>query len=155
MIESNDLLRIKYLKSEYFKGGKNECMGNRSAWFNALKHELEIWDDKKYMDFFPKISRLKLEVFLKTLLPLIKPGLVASGLLAFIFAWNSFTFPLILSGFKIQTLTITSLRYISSETVHYGQVAVAATVAVLPEIIACLFIQKHLVRGLSFGAVKG
>lgn len=95
------------------------------------------------------------EVFLKTLLPLIKPGLVASGLLAFIFAWNSFTFPLILSGFKIQTLTITSLRYISSETVHYGQVAVAATVAVLPEIIACLFIQKHLVRGLSFGAVKG
>ncbi|MEY8355454.1 carbohydrate ABC transporter permease [Lachnospiraceae bacterium 54-53] len=95
------------------------------------------------------------EVFLKTLLPLIKPGLVASGLLAFIFAWNSFTFPLILSGFKIQTLTITSLRYISSETVHYGQVAVAAMVAVLPEIIACLFIQKHLVRGLSFGAVKG
>lgn len=95
------------------------------------------------------------EVFLKTLLPLIKPGLVASGLLAFIFAWNSFTFPLILSGFRIQTLTITSLRYISSETVHYGQVAVAATVAVLPEIVACLFIQKHLVRGLSFGAVKG
>lgn len=95
------------------------------------------------------------EVFLKTLLPLIKPGLVASGLLAFIFAWNSFTFPLVLSGFNIQTITITSLRYIASDTVHYGQVAVASTIAVLPEIIACLFIQKHLVRGLSFGAVKG
>lgn len=94
-------------------------------------------------------------VFFKTLIPLIKPGLVASGLLAFIFAWNSFTFPLVLSGFKIQTITITSLRYIASDTVHYGQVAVAATIAVLPEIIACLFIQKHLVRGLSFGAVKG
>lgn len=95
------------------------------------------------------------DVFFKTLVPLIKPGLVASGLLAFIFAWNSFTFPLVLSGFKIQTITITSLRYIASDTVHYGQVAVAATIAVLPEIIACLFIQKHLVRGLSFGAVKG
>ncbi len=95
------------------------------------------------------------EVFLKTLLPLIKPGLVASGLLAFIFAWNSFTFPLILSGFKIQTITITALRYISSDTVHYGQVAVASTIAVLPEVIVALFIQKHLVRGLSFGAVKG
>lgn len=94
-------------------------------------------------------------VFFKNLLPLIKPGLVASGLLAFIFAWNSFTFPLVLSGFQIQTITITSLRYIASDTVHYGQVAVAATIAVLPEIIACLFIQKHLVRGLSFGAVKG
>lgn len=95
------------------------------------------------------------QIFFKNLLPLIKPGLVASGLLAFIFAWNSFTFPLVLSGFKIQTITITSLRYIASDTVHYGQVAVAATIAVLPEIIASLFIQKHLVRGLSFGAVKG
>lgn len=95
------------------------------------------------------------EIFMKVLLPLVKPGLVASGLLAFIYAWNSFTFPLILSGFKIQTITITSLRYIASDSVHYGQVAVAATVAIIPEIIACLFIQKHLVRGLSFGAVKG
>lgn len=95
------------------------------------------------------------EVFFKTLIPLIKPGLVASALLAFIFAWNSFTFPLILSSSKVQTITITALRYIASDTVHYGQVAVASTIAVLPEVIVALFIQKHLVRGLSFGAVKG
>ncbi|MDR2468391.1 MAG: carbohydrate ABC transporter permease [Spirochaetaceae bacterium] len=95
------------------------------------------------------------EVFFKVLLPLIKPGLVASGLLAFIFAWNSYTFPLLLSGTNVQTITITSLRYLASDSVHYGQVAVAAIIAVLPEIIICLFIQKHLVRGLSFGAVKG
>ena len=50
------------------------------------------------------------EIFFKTLIPLIKPGLVSAALLAFIFAWNSFTFPLILSGFKIQTITITALR---------------------------------------------
>ena len=95
------------------------------------------------------------EIFFKILVPLVKPGLVSSALLAFIYAWNSFTFPLILTGFNVQTITITSLRYIASDSVHYGQVAVAATVAILPEIIACLFIQKHLVRGLSFGAVKG
>lgn len=94
-------------------------------------------------------------VFWKILLPLIKPGLVAAGLLAFIFAWNSFTFSLLLSGFKIQTVTVSSLKYIASDTVHYGQMAVAATVAALPEVILALLIQKHLVRGLSFGAVKG
>lgn len=94
-------------------------------------------------------------VFLKILLPLIKPGLVAAGLLAFIFAWNSFTFSLLLSGFKIQTVTVASLKYIASDTVNYGQMAVAATVAALPEVILALVIQKHLVRGLSFGAVKG
>ncbi len=95
------------------------------------------------------------QVFFKILLPLIKPGLVASALLAFIFAWNSFTFPLLLSGFKIETVTVAALRYIGSDTVHYGQMAVAAAVAALPEVVLALMIQKHLVRGLSFGAVKG
>lgn len=94
-------------------------------------------------------------VFWKILIPLIKPGLVASSLLAFIFAWNSFTFPLLLSGFNIETVTVAALRYIGSDTVHYGQMAVAAGVAALPEVILALIIQKHLVRGLSFGAVKG
>jgi len=94
-------------------------------------------------------------VFLKILLPLIRPGLVAAGLLAFIFAWNSFTFSLLLSGFRIQTVTVASLKYIASDTVHYGQMAVAAAVAALPEVVLALLIQKHLVRGLSFGAVKG
>lgn len=95
------------------------------------------------------------QVFWKILLPLIKPGLVASALLAFIFAWNSFTFPLLLSGFEIETVTVAALRYIGSDTVHYGQMAVAAAVAALPEVALALIIQKHLVRGLSFGAVKG
>lgn len=95
------------------------------------------------------------QVFWKILVPLIKPGLVASSLLAFIFAWNSFTFPLLLSGFEIETVTVAALRYIGSDTVHYGQMAVAAAVAALPEVVLALIIQKHLVRGLSFGAVKG
>jgi multiple sugar transport system permease protein len=95
------------------------------------------------------------KIFWKILVPLIKPGLVASALLAFIFAWNNFTFSLMLTGFNVHTVTVTSLRYIATDTVHYGQMAVAATIAVLPEVILALVIQKHLVRGLSFGAVKG
>ena len=47
------------------------------------------------------------EIFFKILVPLVKPGLVSSALLAFIYAWNSFTFPLILTGFNVQTITIT------------------------------------------------
>jgi multiple sugar transport system permease protein len=95
------------------------------------------------------------QIFWKIMLPLVKPGLVAASLLAFIFAWNNFTFSLILTSFRVQTVTISALRYIATDTVHYGQMAVAATVAVLPEVIMALCIQKHLVRGLSFGAVKG
>ena len=95
------------------------------------------------------------QIFWRILMPLIKPGLVSSALLTFIFAWNTFTFPLILAGFKVQPVTVASLRYLASDTVHYGQMAVAATVTALPEVILALLIQKHLVRGLSFGAVKG
>ncbi len=95
------------------------------------------------------------QIFFKILLPLIRPGLVASALLAFIFAWNSFTFGLLLSGYSVETITVSSLKYLASDTVHYGQMAAASLIAVVPEIVLAIFIQKHLVRGLSFGAVKG
>ncbi len=95
------------------------------------------------------------QIFFKMLVPLIRPGLVSAALLAFIFAWNSFTFPLILSGTKVQPITVAVTKYLGTDTAHYGQLAVAATVSALPAIIFALCIQKHLVRGLSFGAVKG
>lgn len=94
-------------------------------------------------------------IFFKNLVPLIKPGLVSSALLAFIFAWNEFTFPLMLAGTKIQPITVAITKYLGTDTTHYGQLAVAAVVSVIPSIIFALAIQKHLVRGLSFGAVKG
>lgn len=95
------------------------------------------------------------QAFIKIILPLIKPGMVASGLLSFIFAWNNFTFPLLLAGQDVITTTVAALKYISSDTVHYGQMAAAVTISALPEVILALAIQKHLVRGLSMGAVKG
>jgi multiple sugar transport system permease protein len=95
------------------------------------------------------------QVFFKMLLPLVKPGLVAAGLLCFIFCWNSFTFALLLGGGHTQTSTVSMTQFLASDTVHYGWVAAAALICALPEIILALLIQKHLVRGLSFGAVKG
>lgn len=95
------------------------------------------------------------QIFFKNLIPLIKPGLVSAALLAFIFAWNSFTFPLILAGREIQPITVAITKYLGTDTAHYGQLAVAATVSAVPAMIFALCIQKHLVRGLSFGAVKG
>lgn len=95
------------------------------------------------------------QVFMKIIMPLIKPGMVAAGLLSFIFVWNNFTFALLLAGQNVVTSTVASLKYISSDTVHYGQMAAAVTLSALPEVILALLIQKHLVRGLSMGAVKG
>jgi len=95
------------------------------------------------------------QVFVKMVIPLIRPGLMASALLSFIFSWNSFTFPLILGGQKVTTTTVASLNYVASETVNYGHLAAAVVISSLPMILLALAIQKHLVRGLSMGAVKG
>ena len=95
------------------------------------------------------------QIFFKNLVPLIKPGLVSAALLAFIFAWNSFTFPLMLGGTNVQPITVAITKFLGTDRAHYGQLAVAAAVSALPAIIFALCIQKHLVRGLSFGAVKG
>ena len=95
------------------------------------------------------------QIFFKNLIPLIKPGMVSAPLLAFIFAWNSFTFPLMLAGTTIQPITVAITKYLGTDSAHYGQLAVAAAISALPAIVFAICIQKHLVRGLSFGAVKG
>ena len=96
-----------------------------------------------------------IQTFFVVALPLVKTGMVAAGLLSFIFCWNAFTFPLLLAGFRLQTVTTTITRYVSANTLEYGKMAAAATISALPAIFFALLIQKHLVRGLSFGAVKG
>lgn len=131
--------------------------------YQLLTLPLIIWVLRGYFEEIPPeiehAARLDgyswFRVFLKILVPLVKPGLVASALLSFIFAWNSFTFPLLLAGQNVVTTTVAALQYLSSDTVHYGQMAAAVTISILPEVVLALFIQKHLVRGLSFGAVKG
>jgi multiple sugar transport system permease protein len=95
------------------------------------------------------------QVFFKVLLPMVRPGIVAAALLCFIFCWNSFTFALQLGGASTQTSTVSMTRFLASDTVHYGWVAAAALLSALPVVILAFLIRKHLVRGLSFGVVKG
>lgn len=131
--------------------------------YQLLTLPLLIWVVRGYFeDISPELEHAAQldgypwwQVFLKVLLPLVRPGLAAAGLLAFIFAWNSFTFPLLLAGGNAQTSTVAILRFLGSDSVRYGQLAAAATVTALPVVILALLIQRHLVRGLSFGAVKG
>ncbi len=93
--------------------------------------------------------------FFRVALPLAKPGIVATGILSFIFSWNNFLFSLIIAGFKTRTLPIAVYNFLSYEEINWGGLTAAATIITLPVLILSLFIQKHIVRGLTFGAVKG
>ncbi len=99
-----------------------------------------------------------LQVFYKVLLPLIAPGLVTTGLLAFIAAWNEYLFALSF----IQTpqkytvpLSITTFQGSSSFQKPWGQIMAATVIVTLPLITATLILQRRILAGLTAGAVKG
>jgi multiple sugar transport system permease protein len=94
-------------------------------------------------------------VFRKVNLPLVAPGIAATAILSFIFAWNEFLFGYVLSSDITRPVTPSLMGFISYEQVLWGQMAAAAIITLLPSVILAIFIQKYLVRGLTFGAVKG
>jgi multiple sugar transport system permease protein len=94
-------------------------------------------------------------VFRRISLPLVKPGMAAVVILSFIFAWNNFIFALILGGQRTQPITLGILGFIGYEQVLWGQMAAATIICIIPVLILAVFVQKYIVRGLTFGAVKG
>ena len=97
-----------------------------------------------------------LQVCWKVLLPLIAPGLVTTGLLAFISAWNEFFFALIImTDPTVQTLPVGIALFPGEYTMPWGEIAAASTMATIPLILLTLIFQRGIVRGLSAGAVKG
>lgn len=97
----------------------------------------------------------RLQAFGKVVLPLVRPGIAAVCLLAFIFAWNNFIFPFTLTSSHAQTVTVSTLGFLGGNQARFNVVAAGAVMAALPPLVLAMFIQRYLVRGLSFGAVKG
>jgi len=93
--------------------------------------------------------------FLRVAVPLVKPGIVATAILSFIFSWNNFLFSVILAGRNTRTLPIAVFNMIGYEEINWGPLAAAATLITLPVILLTLIVQRHIVSGLTFGAVKG
>jgi multiple sugar transport system permease protein len=94
-------------------------------------------------------------MFLRVLLPLAAPGMAATAVLCFILSWNEFLYALILVAFESRTLTVGIPGLVTPHGTLWGQVAAVAVVATLPIVVFTFLVQRHLVRGLTFGAVKG
>lgn len=96
----------------------------------------------------------RFRTFWRIVLPLIRPGIAASGLLAFIYAWNNFVFAVLLGGSRTAPVTVGAMQFISADALRYGDMAAAIVLAAVPALALALYAQKHLIRGLSLGAVK-
>jgi multiple sugar transport system permease protein len=93
--------------------------------------------------------------FRHVLLRLIAPGLGASLMLSFIWAWNSYTLPLVLSGKDTQVITTGIQQYIAYQSIEWGPMAAATVVSMIPGILFAVFSLRWIVGGLTAGTVKG
>lgn len=93
--------------------------------------------------------------FFTVVLPVSVPGILTASLLAFIFSWNNFMFSLTLSGARTTTLPIAIYSFVGYASVDWGGLMAAAVVITLPIIILSLTMQRHIISGLTAGAVKG
>ena len=129
----------------------------------TLTIPFSIWLMKSFIDEVPveieEAARIDgssyFTILWKIILPLVRPGLIVTSMFAFVFAWNNAAFPLVLSSQSTATLPIGTLGYFANTGVTWSYIAAAAVVAMLPPMIIFLVFDKYVVRGLTFGALKG
>lgn len=92
--------------------------------------------------------------FFKIIFPISAPGIMSAAVLSFILAWNEFLFALILTGADTSTVPVALAAMQTHRGVLIGKLSAATIIAILPMVIVSFAVQKYLVRGLTFGAVK-
>jgi multiple sugar transport system permease protein len=97
----------------------------------------------------------RLGVLWRITLPLSLPGLIATATFAFIFSWTEFLFAVIFTRTNAVTLPVAIAGFTGSQGANWGQASALAVVATAPVFVLGLLVQKHFVRGLTLGAVRG
>lgn len=88
-------------------------------------------------------------------LPQVQGGIAVTTVFVFLNAWNEFMFAVVLGGNNVRPVTVAMFNFISVEQTQWAKVAAGAMVAMAPVILLGLVAQKHIVKGLTVGAVKG
>ena len=96
----------------------------------------------------------RMQAFRKILLPLLRPSIVAVAIFCIIFSWSEFLFAYLLTMTEAKTMPVSICEFITWREVTWEQVSAAGTALIIPVLVFSFFVQKYLVRGLSFGAVK-
>jgi multiple sugar transport system permease protein len=122
-----------------------------------------VWLLKSFIDEVPKDLEEAavidganwFQTLTRITLPLTVPGIIVTSMFAFVFSWNNMVFPLVLSRHGTATLPIGTLNYFATTGITWNYIAATAVVAMLPPMIIFLLLGRYIVRGLTFGAVKG
>jgi multiple sugar transport system permease protein len=129
----------------------------------AITLPLTIWIMIGFFEDFPteledaaRIDGCSLVgAFLRVAIPVSLPGIIVSFIFDFTFSWNNFLLAMIIAGVKTRTLPIVAYMQIGLYQFDWGGMAASGIILTLPVLILTLFVQRYIVRGLTFGAIKG
>jgi ABC-type glycerol-3-phosphate transport system permease component len=97
----------------------------------------------------------RLRALWHVILPQVRGGIAVTTIFVFLNAWNEFMFAVVLGGNRVRTVTVAMFNFISVEQTQWAKVAAGAMLAMLPVIVIGFAAQRHIVKGLTVGAVKG
>lgn len=93
------------------------------------------------------------QAFRMIALPLVAPGIAATAVLIWTLSWNEFLFALLLTR-SLKTAPVSVTEFVTMYGIEWGQLTATASMMALPPLILTMLVQKHLVKGLTFGAIK-
>jgi len=97
----------------------------------------------------------RLRALWHVILPQVRGGIAVTTIFVFLNAWNEFMFAVVLGGNRVRPVTVAMFNFISVEQTQWARLAAGAMLAMAPVILIGLFAQRHIVKGLTVGAVKG
>lgn len=130
--------------------------------YTAMHLPMAVWLMMTYFKALPpeieEAARIDgcrpVTAFLRVTLPLVAPGLVATGVLSFIFSWNEFAVALNLTSQANATVPVVVAKFAGDHEIEYAQMSAASVLATLPALALMLVGQRFIVQGLTAGAVK-
>ncbi|MCB0111689.1 MAG: carbohydrate ABC transporter permease [Caldilineaceae bacterium] len=129
----------------------------------TLTVPFSIWLLKSFIDEVPLEVEEAAQIdganwytqLVRVTLPLTLPGIIVTSMFAFVFSWNNVVFPLVLSRQETTTLPLGTLNYFATAGITWNYIAATSVAAMLPPMLIFLALERYVVRGLTFGAVKG
>lgn len=117
------------------------------SFFQDIPPELE---SSSRLDGYTRFQTLR-----KVVLPLAAPGIAVTAIFCLLFTWNEFLFAFLLTRERAATITVGVAGFWTQQGILWGPMAAATVLCVLPMMVFVLFLQRYIVRGLTFGAVRG
>lgn len=116
-------------------------------YFASIPFELE---ESAFID-----GASRYQVFLRIILPLSVPGLIATFLIVLVFSWNEYILALFLTGADTQTMPMLVVAQNATRGPQWWNISVLVTLMIAPIIIMALFLERYIAKGILVGAVKG